>query len=154
VKPWVVLLFPAVLSAQHPSLEAARKLVQDFYTAHFKGEMGFSEATLQPKRECLSPELFKALLAKAREPSSPDVVPDIDGDPFTDSQEYPDAFKVGKLQTGGGGARVSVGFTWNNGNPPRSLTVVLKYLQEGWRIDDLRYPRGGTLRELARPAVP
>ena len=151
MKPWSLLLLPMVLSAQQPSIEAARKLVQDFYAGHFKGSMGFDEASLRAKRDRLSPELFTALLGKAKEPSSPDEVPDIDGDPFTDSQEYPDAFKLGKLQSSAGGARVPVTFTWKNGNPPRTLTVVLKNLQEGWRIDDLRYPRGGTLRELARP---
>jgi hypothetical protein len=151
MKAWLPLLLPALLGAQTPSLQDAQKLVKDFYGAHLKGDMGFSAASLARKQRFLSPDLYQALLAKAKEPSSPDEVPDIDGDPFTDSQEYPDAFRVGKLQSGGVGARVSVGFTWKNGNPPRAITVVLKNLQVGWRIDDLRYPQGGTLRDLAKP---
>lgn len=146
------LLAALAVQAQDPSLEAARKLVQTFYAAHLKGEMGFTEASLKAKSKYLAPELLKAGLLKQAEDAAkgPDIVPDIDGDPFTDSQEYPDGFKVGKVHAAEGGARIPVTLTWRTGNPPRTLTVILKNLTVGWRIDDIRYPDGRTLRTLLK----
>jgi hypothetical protein len=151
-----ILLLSAtlVLGAQDPSLDSARKLVQTFYEAHTKGDMGFSEASLKAKAKFLAPDLLKTCLAKRAEDAAKgsDTVPDVDGDPFTDSQEYPDGFKVGKIRSTEGGARVPVTFTWKAGNPPRTLTVILKNLTSGWRIDDLRYPDGRTLRSVLKPS--
>ena len=146
------LLATLSIQAQDPSIEAARKLVQTFYAVHMKGEMGFTEASLKEKSRFLSPNLIKACLAKQAEDAGPEIVPDVDGDPFTDSQEHPDGFKAGKAHGIEGGTRIPVTFTWKNGNPPRTLTVILKNLTTGWRIDDLRYADGRTLRALLKPS--
>jgi hypothetical protein len=152
--PAVLCLAAFGLGAQDPSLESARKLVQAFYATHMKGDMSFSEASLKAKEKFLTPDLMKAALAKQAEDSArgTELVPDVDGDPFTDSQEYPSGFKLGKVHSTEGGARVPVTFTWKAGNPSRTLTVVLKNLQTGWRIDDLRYPSGKSLRQLLKPS--
>lgn len=152
-----LLLITAIgLNAQDPSLESARKLVQTFYAEHTKGDMGFAEGSLKAKGKFLAPDLLKACLTKQADDAAkgPEAVPDVDGDPFTDSQEYPDAFKLGRIHSSGGGARIPVTFTWKNGNPPRTVTVILKNLQLGWRIDDLRYAEGRTLRQLMKPSGP
>ena len=145
-----------LLGAQDPTPEGARKAVRAFYTAHFKGPMGFDAKTLKAKKPFLAPDFYQALVAKAAEAAgNPDEAPDIDGDPFTQSQEYPDAFTVGKAQASGGSVRVQVRFTWKNGNPARSLVVVMKNGTDGWRVDDFRYGEGDTLRGLAgRKAAP
>jgi hypothetical protein len=150
----LVWVAAAGLGAQDPSLESARRLVQTFYTEHLKGDMGFSADSLKAKTKFLAPDLLKACLAKQAEAPGPDVVPDVDGDPFTDSQEYPDGFRIGKVHGVEGGARIQVTFTWKNGNPPRTLTLILRNLTLGWRIDDLRYPDGRTLRRLLKPSAP
>jgi hypothetical protein len=142
------------LAAQDPSLDSARKLVQAFYADHLKGDMGFTKASVKAKSRYLAPDLLKACLVKQAENPGPDTVPDVDGDPFTDSQEYPTGFKLGKARSAAGGARIPVTFSWREGTPPRTLTVILKNLQAGWRIDDIRYPEGGTLRQLVKPAGP
>lgn len=147
-----LLLLPALAAAPDPSPAGARKAVEAFYTAHFKGPMGFDAASLKAKEAFLAPDLYQALLGKAREAAgNGEEAPDIDGDPFTDSQEYPDAFSVGRPLASGGTVRVPVRFTWKNGNPSRSLTVVMKNGRLGWRLDDIRYGGEGTLRTLARP---
>lgn len=154
--PALLLITGIGLSAQDPSLESARKLVQAFYAEHMKGDMAFSEASVKSKARYLAPDLLKACLSKQADDAAkgPEAVPDVDGDPFTDSQEYPDAFKLGRIHSSGGGARIPVTFTWKNGNPPRTVTVILKNLQSGWRIDDLRYAEGRTLRQLLKPSGP
>ena len=155
-RPALLLVTGICLSAQDPALESARKLVQAFYAEHMKGDKGFTEDSLKTKGKFLAPELLKACLSKLAEDAAkgPEAAPDIDGDPFTGSQEYPDAFKLGRIHSSGGGARIPVTFTWKNGNPPRTVTVILKNLQSGWRIDDLRYAEGRTLRQLLKPSGP
>ncbi len=152
-----LLLAPLLLMGAEPAgLDAARALVQAFYADHFKGDLAFTEASLKAKARFLAPDLHRACLAKQRADAAkgPDLVPDVDGDPFTDSQEYPAAFKLGRIHSTPGGARLPVTFTWKDGHPPRTLTVVLRNLQTGWRIDDLRYAEGRTLRLLLKPSGP
>lgn len=90
------------------------------------------------------PDLLGLCRAYFAAPSPADEAPEIDGDPFTDSQEYPTSFRVGAAAMSGDTALVPVRFSWKSGDQ-RSVTVVLVPLG-GWRIADLRYERGETLR--------
>ena len=58
--------------------------------------MGFSEASVRERSAWLAPELVDLCHAYFQKPVHPDEVPDVDGDPFTDSQEYPKSFSVGR----------------------------------------------------------
>jgi hypothetical protein len=49
------------------------------------------------KRAWLAPELLDLCKAYFKKPVPADDVPEIDGDPFTDSQEYPKLFRVGPV---------------------------------------------------------
>jgi hypothetical protein len=81
---WLFALAGAAHAAP-PANADPRALVQAFYTEHFSHDMGFSKKSLQRKLPWLTAELGKMLTATAAKPSSPDIVPDIDGDVFTDT---------------------------------------------------------------------
>lgn len=155
MKPALLLCAPWLLqAAEPPGLDGARALVQAFYADHFRGDRTFTPASVKAKSRFLAPDLQRACLAKLAEDAArgADVAPDVEGDPFTDSQEGPTAFRLGRIHSTTGGARLAVTFTWQDGASPRTLTVVLKNLQAGWRIDDLRYAEDRSLRQLLKPS--
>ena len=115
---------------------------------HMTGDMGFAPDTVARKRALLTPGLARAIDAYFERPVSEDLVPPIDGDPFTDSQEYPSRFSLGEAASVGAGAVVPVSF--RDGARVRGVEFVLRRDGERWLVDDLRYEDGGTLRELLR----
>lgn len=117
-----------------------------FYTFHFAHDMAFTEASVQAKAAWLAPELLELCRAYFKKPQSPDDVPDINGDPFTDSQEYPTSFRVGRSIVSGKTAKVPVVLSW----PGQKRTVSVQVIQGpgGWRIGDIVYPESGSLRDL------
>ncbi len=135
---------PGALAPAH----APEGRVQSLLEAHFSGDMGFSAATVKAKRPWLSARLKQRIAKYFARPASADEVPAIDGDPFTDSQEYPQRFAVGKAVVSNGTAEVPVRFT----DGFRDRAVVYRMRREGgaWRVDDLRYEGGETLRGLLR----
>ena len=60
---------------------------------------------------------------------------------------YPSAFRLGPAATTGDTALVPVTFTWKGGGTQPGVTVVLTR-RGRWRIADIRFMRGGTLRDL------
>jgi hypothetical protein len=148
---------PAVLAAQIAAaaqartpltVSAAADLVKAFYTFHFAHDMAFTRAAVRARRAWLSPDLLERCRAYFAKPDDPNVVPPIDGDPFTDSQEYPRSFNVVLATLEGDSARVQVAMVWPRAER-RIVTVVLTPVDRAWRIADLRYTRGEpSLREL------
>lgn len=120
--------------------------------AHFAGDMGFTPATVARKAACLSPGLQQDIAAYFMRPAAPDEAPAINGDPFTDSQEYPSRFSLGLARIRGEHAEVPV-YLGGQGHDGRRQQLTLLLLREpdgGWRIDDLRYADGSALRALLR----
>ncbi len=129
--------------------KSPERLVQSLFSNHFKHGMGFTKASVSRKAKWLSEDFLKQLRQELNHPASPDEVPNIDGDPFTDSQEYPTRFKVGKAEIKGDSARVPVVLSGNGRK--RTVVAILNQTTEGWRVDDLAYEEGKTLRaELGR----
>lgn len=116
-------------------------VVYAFLEAHFNGDMGFDETTVAAKQKWLSHDLKAAIVAYFAKPFPEDEVPPINGDPFTDSQEYPTRFSVGDASVAGRKAEVPVGYA--DGFAKRS--VVFHLVKDGrrWRIDDLAFDHGG-----------
>lgn len=108
--------------------------------------MAFTESSVNAKKTWLTSDLYKKVTAKIRQPVPKDTIPDIDGDPFTDSQEYPKSFKVKESSLNGGKAVVTVEFSWNDNK--RSLSVALLHQKNEWKIDDIIYKPNDTLRKL------
>jgi hypothetical protein len=123
-------------------------VVSQFFKIHFSHDMGFTEASLKAKQSWLTKDLYKKLLAELRKPVPKDEVPDVDGDPFTNSQEYPKSFKVTHSSVKGDTALVTVEFLWPDDKT--SVQVALLRTADGWLIDDIIYGKDDTLRKLLK----
>lgn len=126
----------------------AAEIVQELLVTHFTHEMAFTPESVALKRGFLSAGLLVAADAYFARPSSPDEVPAIDGDVFTDTQEYPDRFTLGTIRATARRTVVRVHFAGEQ--LKRRVDYVL--IREGgrWVLDDLFDERGGSLRRQLR----
>jgi hypothetical protein len=139
------LMATAAYCQQHTTSARPEDVVKAFYKFHLSHDMGFSEDSVKVKEAWFTKDLLEKMLAKLREPVPQYQDPDIDGDPFTDSQEYPKRFKIKGSSIAGDKATVMVQVY-----PPgrkRNIQVVLLHQPEGWLIDDLVYEDATTLRK-------
>ncbi|MEO8459015.1 MAG: DUF3828 domain-containing protein, partial [Dokdonella sp.] len=119
---------------------------QRFLEAHFNGDMGFTRDNVKVHRKWFSKRLDQAITAYFAKPVSEDEVPAIDGDPFTDSQEYPQRFAVGKARVTKDVAEVPVRFS--DAFRDRIVVYLLRRKDAAWQLDDLRFESGETLLGL------
>ena len=130
--------------------------------------MAFTPTSAAAKRGWLTAGLWRAIEHWQAQPQPEDEVAAIDGDVFTDSQEYPLRFSVGPARTLDGAQAVSglvdaqgatevqlptevqVDVTFSFVGPVRPVTYLLRREDDGWRVADLRYADGGTLSALLR----
>ena len=151
VRSWLLaaplLLPPASPAARQHEAATPAAVVRMFYRYHFAHDMAFTPAAVRLRARWLAPDLLARCRAYFAKPGSPDQVPAIDGDPFTDSQEYPASFRVGRAQTSRDTALVPVTFSWKSGER-RTVTAVLVRGGRPWRLADLRYEAGKTFRSL------
>jgi hypothetical protein len=115
-------------------------------TEHMTHDMGFTVETAQRKRRFLSTELAAQIDSYFKQPLPADEPPPINGDPFTNSQEYPERFTIAGGETAADTARVRVIFRVGQRNRP--MDVMLRRVADHWLVDDLRYEDGMTFREL------
>lgn len=144
----VVLALALAAGAADAEESPPAGIAQEFFAYHFKHDMGFDKKAVANRAKWLTADLLKLCHEYFARPSSPDEVPPIDGDPFTDSQEYPNKFSVGEPKIDGDQARVPVTFSWPESTPARAVTLVLVRGRGAWRIDDVSYESGPTLRAL------
>lgn len=82
--------------------------------------------------------------------SHPGEAPDFEGDPLTDSQEYPDSFRVGTMNVTGDMAKVTVTLLWSartsRGRDKRDIVVEVTKSGRGWLINDIVNNEGTSLR--------
>jgi hypothetical protein len=133
------------LRAARPASTPA-EVVQELLVAHFTHGMGFTADSVARKRDFLSAALRSRIARYMARPKSADTVPDINGDPFTDSQEYPDRFTLGATQVSSQEAVVPVNFA--DAHSKRRLDYVLVQESTSWVVDDIRHARGQSLRTL------
>ena len=138
----------ALLGAPASSPAGPAVVVRALFADHFKHDMGFTKASVARKARWLSTDFLNLINAELDRPRSSDEVPKIGGDPFTDSQEYPKRFVVGKAEIRGDVTRIPVIFTGNGRR--RTVAVKMRKTPEGWRVDDLIFEDGRTLRSLLR----
>ncbi|MEO6527439.1 MAG: hypothetical protein ABIP93_12490 [Gemmatimonadaceae bacterium] len=117
-------------------------VVQRLLERHF-ADIGFHAAAVDAITPWLSDGLRARIARYLAKPASPNETPAIDGDPFTDSQEYPTRFSVGLGVAKGGLATVTVRF--GDGRRVRPVRYLLRLQRGAWRVDDLRYSNGETL---------
>ena len=143
-----------VLSASHgtqaPAASAAgvvqRLLERHFDAAHGGAARGFTTQAMTDLKPYTTAAMQTAAAAWLALPTSPDEAPEIDGDPFTDSQEPVLHFAVGAAAQRGDQADVPVQMT----DEARSWTLGyrLQRTAEGWRVDDVVLRDGTTLSKL------
>ena len=158
----LVLLLPPLANAgvggQRPSAASA---VNSFYRFHLTHNMDFRARNIQLRRRWLTPGFYQLLLNKIKRQAEygkahPDEVPEYDGDPLTDSQEYPDSFRVGKQVMDGERAKVTVTLFWSartsRGRDKRDIVVEAVQAPTGWLIDDIMNSEGSSLRDEFKKA--
>jgi hypothetical protein len=120
------------------------------FQSHLTHDMAFTPATVARKHGYLTKGLQAVIAAYFRRPVAQDEVPPINGDPFTNTQEYPNRFVPGRALIEGRRAVMPVRF--GDDAAFQVVEVLLHQLGRQWRVDDLRYEAGGTLRSLLQPA--
>ncbi len=120
--------------------------VQRFLEAHMAADMGFSPESVGWKRRLLTPRLSSAAVLYFETPRPADEVPPINGDPFTDSQEYPTRFAVGAATVAEGTATVPVRLA--DAHRERTVTYILVDHGDGWRVDEVVAEDGTHLSDL------
>ncbi len=143
------LISLSLLAAPAPKAATPEAVVRALFADHFSHGMGFTKASVSRKARWLTTGFQKQLNAELDKPASPDEAPTINGDPFTDSQEYPTRFVVGKaVRTGLAGPALKVSVTFKGNGRHRIVVALLMETPDGWRVDDLGYEDGKTLRSL------
>ena len=130
-------LRPAVPAA------APAEIVQELLVTHFTHDMGFTRESVAHKRAFLSAALQGRIARYLAAPQSSDEAPEINGDPFTDTQEYPDRFTLGATRTAARRTIVPIHFA--DGRSTRRVDYVLVREGARWKVDDLVDERGGSL---------
>ena len=129
--------------------------VQALLLEHFSTDMALGRASLAAKAPWLTPTLQQRLDRWLARPPSPNEVPDLNGDPFTDSQEPPLAFELLAVRIRGSTADVTVRFEFEGEHSrkpvrasKRDVVMQVVHTDGGWRIEDLRYADGSRLSQL------
>ncbi len=140
-----------VWQVRRTSLELSPEAaVLELLRQHMTRDMAFTKGSAARKASMLTESLTRAIAAYFARPVSPDEAPVINGDPFTDSQEYPSGFTLGTVLRAGSRATVPVRFDENGRY--KAVEYRLQLSGTTWRVDDLHYPDGATFRGLLKPA--
>jgi hypothetical protein len=159
-KLWNVLLLAclALMSCSIPQVEdgkctVSRETVRSFYSEHFADgdKISFTKESVTKKEKFLTPEFYQtaqkqfAVLEKFKtdHPEAKQIDEDlfIDGDPFTNSMNYPTGFKVGECEISGeNNVSHNVRLFWKNDNKPfeRDMKVEMEKRGDKWLISDFR----------------
>ena len=147
--------WPAAVRAATPQ-DLASRAVRSFYTFHLGRNKDFTVSNIRLRRRWLTPELYKLLLGELKRDAEqrkahPDEAPYFEGDPLTDSQEYPDSFRMGKTEVSGDRAKVTVTLQWSartsRGRDQRDIVVEVIKRGAGWLINDIINNQGSRLQD-------
>lgn len=139
--------------------DAATKAVRSFYTFHIARNKDFTVRNVQLRKRFLTAELYGLLLKELKRQAAdskahPDEAPYFEGDPLTDSQEYPDSFRVGKAEVSGELVKVTVTLLWSartsRGRDQRDIVVEVAKTGAAWLINDIINNQGSRLRDELR----
>jgi hypothetical protein len=144
-------------SPQAPAINAVRS----FYSFHLAHNKDFTLRNVQQRKRFLTPELYGLLVDEIKRQAAytkvhPDEAPDFEGDPLTDSQEYPDSFRVGKADGSGDVVKVAITLLWSartsRGRDKRDIVVEMTKRGQAWLINDVVNNEGTSLRQdLKKP---
>jgi hypothetical protein len=145
----LVACAPGALESPQPEATAVspEATVTALYSYHFAHDMGFTPDVVSERSAWLAPELLDLCRAYFARPVPEDEVPPINGDPFTDSQEYPTRFRVDPVEATSTRALVPVFLSWPHGEV-RRVNVHVRQTGDAWLVTDLTYESGPSFREL------
>ena len=115
-------------------------VLQRFLEAHFAGDMSFTPEAVGKKRGYFSGPLVRNIDGWFEKPQSADEALEINGDPFTDSQEYPTRFAVGADDKKAAGVEIPVEYA--DAFAKRSVIFVMTREKSRWLIGDIKYEDG------------
>lgn len=127
----------------HAPNTSAEGTVHALLQSHFAGPMEFVPGSVATKRGRLSTGLLARMNAYFVKQAPASEPPPINGDPFTDSQEYPTRFAVGPAVVENDQATVPVRFA--DAHREWQVRYRLVRVEGGWKVDDLNYANGGAL---------
>jgi hypothetical protein len=150
----ILMVLPPIASLSDASnkkgLDAAAT-VKAFYAFHFKHNFDYTERGLEQRRRWLDENLYKLLTAelkRSKQSASQNEAPELNGDPFTNSQEYPSAFRIAKSEQGLRKATVEVVFVWKEKDrvidEKRIRVDVLRH-GASWKIANINAGEEGDL---------
>lgn len=113
----------------------------------------FDAARVSRLQAWLAPSLRQAFRRWFARPPRPDEAPYLDGDPFTDTQEPPLSLALGELARRGEQATQVVLVDVGGGRQHRLAYRLQHRDGAGWRIVDIDYGEGVTLRQLMHKDV-
>ena len=137
---------PATTTQSSPETpEDPETVAGEMFTVHFMNDMGFTPESVAKKQARLTPDLYQQITAYFAKPQPANEPPLINGDPFTNTQEYPTAFEVREgTQQDLTTTRIPVVMTV--GPDQRTVQVQLVRQNGAWLVDDLIYEDGSTFR--------
>jgi hypothetical protein len=136
--------------------KSAEGVAQRFLEAHFAGDMGFWPSALASKRGYLSKALTEKIDAYFARITDPDEAPEIDGDPFSDSQDYPARFAVQAAEKKTGPSTPAKSFAnrrivpvdFHDAAGARRVSYEMLRENSHWVIDDRVFERYDRLADL------
>jgi len=141
----LIILLPIASSGKaydKKGLNAAAT-VKAFYAFHFKHNFDYTERGLEHRRRWLDENLYKLLTAelkRSEQSTAQNEAPEMNGDPFTNAQEYPNAFRIGKSEQDSRKATVEVIFVWKEKNrviDERRIRVEALRYGATWKIANI-----------------
>lgn len=144
-----IFLVTAILIANLPLTSFGQKnagsdtnaaaTVKAFYAFHFQHNFDFSVPGLRLRHKWLDESLYKLMMATMNKPDNGEV-PDLDGDPFTNSQDPPNSFQVGTAKQDDKSASVTVELFWKDKGKVvdrRKVDVKLAKVANAWKITNI-----------------
>lgn len=129
----------------------AQTSVRQLLLQHLAGPEVFGPPSIAALQRWLAPSLQQAFARWFATPESPDQVPALNGDPFTNTQEPPRALSLGPLTERGDSAEQLVFAELEGGRRHRLVYRLQRDVQSRrWLLSDIAYGQGPTLRQLLR----
>jgi hypothetical protein len=155
----VTLVLGDILArADSPRISAASAVVREFFLYHIRDGCEFTSQNVNERKRWLSTKLLRLIEHEfARETeyrrTHPDEVPYYNGDPFTNSQEYPTRFTLGRSQSTSRQVEIEITFYFGPelAAERRTSRVFVIFERGAWRIDNIINDQGVSLqKELQR----
>lgn len=128
----------AVLKWERAQLASSPEAtVQLLLVQHFATNMEVSKTGIAAQSGRLTPALVDKFNRWFARTANSDEAPELDGDPFTDSQEPPAQFELAPAKAQGARAELVVTYR-SEGRDPYEVRFELVRVQNTWLVDDLR----------------